>query len=323
MEGKKILFVLAAFVLGSFQVAYAQQPRHRIGFLTGGGNRFSFDAFQQGLRQLGYIEGKNIVIDFRSAEGNQGLIPDLVAELVHLKVDVLVSTSPGVRAARQATQTIPIVMVTQEDPVAAGFVATLAHPGANITGITSLSRDLSSKRLGRVMEVVPKASRIGVLWDASDKTNAAISFKEYETAAPDWKTVIQSLEVRGPTPDLEGAFRAAIRARVGAVIAIRNFLFNRYQKKIAELAIKNRLPAMYERSDYVDAGGLMSYSSSDADNYRRAAYYVDRILKGAKPADLPVEQPTKFEFVINLKAAKQIGITIAPDVLALATKIIK
>lgn len=323
MKKNSLLIASVAFGLVFFQVAQAQQPQRRIGFLTGGGNRFSFDAFMEGLRELGYTDGKNIIVEFRSAEGNQGKLPDLVAELVQLKVDVLVTTSPGVRVARQTTQTIPIVMVTQEDPVAAGFVSTLAHPGGNITGVTSLSRDLSSKRLGLLMEVMPKISRIGVLWDASDKTNAAVSFKEYEDAAPAWKAQIHSLEVRGPTPDLEGAFHAALKRQVGAVIAIRNFLFNRYGKKLAELAVKHRLPAMYERSDYVQAGGLMSYSSGDAENYRRAAYYVDRILKGAKPADLPVEQPTKFEFVVNVRAAKQIGMTIRPDILALATKIIK
>ena len=214
-------------------------------------------------------------------------------------------------------------MVTQEDPVATGLVVSLAHPGGNLTGVTSLSRDLGRKRLALLKDIVPKVSRIGALWDSTDPTSAALGFKEYQAAASGLKIQLQSLEVQGPSPDLEGAFQTAAKERVSALITIRNFLLNRYQKQIADLAIRNRLPSMFERSDYVEAGGLASYSSNDSDNYRRAAYFVDKILKGAKPADLPVEQPTAFELVINLKTAKQIGLTIPPNVLARANRVIK
>jgi len=214
-------------------------------------------------------------------------------------------------------------MVTQEDPVSTGLVVSLAHPGGNVTGVTSLSRDLGSKRLGLLKDIVPKISRIGVLWDRSDATSAALGFKEYQAAATGLKTSLQSLEVTGPNPDFEGVFQTAVKARISALITIRNFLLNRYQKQIADLAIRNHLPSLCERVDYVEAGCLVSYSSNDSDNYRRAAYFVDRILKGAKPGDLPVEQPTKFEFVVNLKTAKQIGLVIPPEVLARANRIIR
>ena len=242
---------------------------------------------------------------------------------MRLKVDVLVTTSPAVRAAKRATKTIPIVMITQEDPIAGGLVSSLARPGENLTGLTSLARDLSSKRLALLKEVIPKLTRVGVLWDTTDATKADSSFKEYETEAAALKIAIQSMGVRGPTPDLEGALRAGVKGQVGALIVIRNFLFNRYEKEIANLAIKHRLPSMFERIDYVRAGGLMSYSTDDAGNYERAAYYVDKIFKGVKPADLPIEQPTKFEFVISLKTAKQIGLTIPNSVLYRADKVIK
>jgi putative ABC transport system substrate-binding protein len=243
---------------------------------------------------------------------------------VQLKVDVLIITSsPGVRAAKQATKTIPVVILTQADPVAAGLIDSLARPGGNLTGVSSLSRDLSGKRLELLKEVVPKLSRVGVLWDTADPTSASIGFKEYEAAALALKIQLQSVEIRGPNPNLDGAFQAAVKGRASALITIRNPLTNRYQKQIVDLAIKNRLPSMYERSDYVEAGGLLSYSSNDADSYQRLAYYVDRILKGAKPADLPVEQPTDFDLVINLKTAKQIGLTIPPNVLARADKVIR
>jgi putative tryptophan/tyrosine transport system substrate-binding protein len=326
MKKAAVPSILIAVVLAVAVIAQAQQLKKvpRIGFLSGGGNPFSFEAFRQGLRNLGYIEGKTIVIEYRSAEGDQERIAGLVTELVQLKVDVLVITSSsGVRAAKQATKTIPVVILTQVDPVTAGLIDSLARPGGNLTGISSLSRDLSGKRLELLKEVLPKLSRVGVLWDMTDPTSANIGFKEYETAALAVKTQLQLLEVRGPNPDLEGAFQAAVKGRASALITIRNPLTNRYQKQIVDLAIKNRLPSMYERSDYVEAGGLVSYSSNDADNYRRLAYYVDRILKGTKPADLPMEQPMKFELVINLKTAKQIGVTIPPNVLARADKVIK
>jgi len=309
--------------------ADAQQPKRvpRIGFLSPAGDPYTpsrpREAFRQGLRDLGYIEGKNIVVEYRYAEGNPDRLLSLVHELVQLKLDVLVLISlQSIRAAKQATSTLPIVMVTTVDPVATGLVDSLARPGENITGLTTLSRELSGKRLELLKEAVPGTSRVGILLDA-DNPGAAISFKEYEAAARALKIQFQSLEVRGPNPDLEGAFQAAAKGRASALITITNSMLSRYRKRIADLAIKNRLPSMYEESWYVEAGGLMSYSSSDTENLRRAAVYVDKILKGAKPADLPVEQPTKFEFVINLKTAKALNLTIPQSVLFRADKVIK
>jgi ABC-type uncharacterized transport system substrate-binding protein len=307
----------------------AQQPKKvpRIGYVSGSGDPNTLtrgiETFRQGLRDLGYIEGKNIVVEYRYAEGKLDMFPSLVAELIQLKVDVLVSpVITAVRAAKQATTTIPIVMVITSDPVATGLIDSLAHPGGNITGVTRLTRDLSGKRLELLKDAVPRMSRVGLLWDANGE-GPKISFKEYETTARALKIPLQSFEVRGPNPDLEGAFQAAAKARAGALITIHNSLIVRYPKRIADLAIKNRLPSMYEESQYAEAGGLMSYSANDADQYKRAAIYVDKILRGAKPADLPVEQPTKFEFVINLKTAKQIGLTIPQTVLYRADRVIK
>jgi putative tryptophan/tyrosine transport system substrate-binding protein len=249
--------------------------------------------------------------------------PSLVVELVQLKVDILVSTAPSaIGAAKKATKTIPIVMVTTQDPVATGIVDSLARPGGNITGLTRLTRELGGKRLELLNEVVPGISRVGVL-TVVDPTSAGLALKEYQTAARELKIQLQSLEVRRPNPDLEGAFRDAAKGRVSALITITHRVLVPYSKEIADLAIKNRLPSMYEGGQYVEAGGLVSYSANDADQYRRAAVFVDKILKGAKPADLPVEQPTKFELVFNLKTAKQIGLTIPPNVLARADKVIR
>jgi ABC-type uncharacterized transport system substrate-binding protein len=274
-------------------------------------------AFRRGLRDLGYIEGKNILVEDRYAGGKVDRIPSLVAELVQLKVDILVSpVVAAIRAAKESTKTIPIVMMITDDPVATGLVDSLARPGGNITGLTRLTQELSGKRLEILKEVVPATSRVGVLLVAGFTV-----LREYEAAARVLKIQLQSLEVRAPNPDLEGAFRDAVRGRVSALIATRALVG--YRKQIADLAIKNRLPLMSEGSDFVLVGGVMSYAANDAENYRRAAYYVDRILKGAKPADLPVEQPIKFEFIINLKAAKQIGLTIPPNVLARADRVIK
>jgi putative ABC transport system substrate-binding protein len=320
---------LSAMLFALCFSAEAQQTKKvpRIGFLSPGGDSYTpsrpREAFRQGLRDLGYIEGKNILVEYRYAEGKPDRFLSLVRELVQLKLDVLVLIAlQSIRAAKQATKTVPIVMVTSVDPVAEGLIDSLARPGGNITGLTRLTRDLSGKRLELLKEVVPGISRVGVLWDA-DNSGAAISFKEYEAAAHALKIQFQSLEVRGPDPDLEGAFQAAAKGRASTLITITNSMLSRYRKRIADLAIKNRLSSMYEESWYVEAGGLMSYSSSDTENFRRAAFYVDKILKGAKPADLPVEQPTKFEFVINLKTAKQIGLTIPQKVLVRADKVIK
>jgi len=309
--------------------AQAQQPKKvpRIGYLSGTGDSNTpgpnIEALRQGLEDLGYIEGKNILVEYRYIEGKPDRYPGLVAELVQLKVDVLVLTSlSAIRAAKQATKTIPIVMVLADDPVATGIVDSLAHPGGNITGLSRLTRELSGKRLELLKETVPAISRVGVLWDVHNQ-GAAISFKEYEAAARALKIPLQSLEVRGPNPDLEGAFKAAAKRRVNALITVRNSMLSRNAKRIAELAIKSRLPSMSDGIDYVEDGCLVFYSSNEAENYRRVATFVDKILKGAKPADIPVEQPTKFEFVINLKTAKQIGVTIPPNVLARADRVIK
>jgi putative ABC transport system substrate-binding protein len=326
MSKKVISLALCALLFALCVSAGAQQPGKvsQIGILVPSGDPSTssprVEAFRQGLRELGYIEGKNILVEYRYAEGKQDRIPSLVAELVQLKVDVLVVTSLGaIRTTTQATKTIPIVMVTTVDPVATGLVDSLARPGGNITGLTRLTRELSGKRLELLKEVVPRISRVGVLWDAARFGG----LKEYEAAARALKIQLHSLGVRGSNPDLEGAFRDAAKGHVSALITVTGTVLVRHPKKIAELAIKNRLPSMYEESSYVEAGGLMSYSSNDVEQYKRAAIYVDKILKGAKPADLPVEQPTKFEFVINLKTAKQIGLTIPQSVLFRADKIIK
>jgi putative tryptophan/tyrosine transport system substrate-binding protein len=326
MNRKITVLTLCAMLFALCVSAGAQQPGKvpQIGYLLPRGDPSTpsplVEAFRQGLRELGYIEGKNILVEYRYAEGKQDRIPSLVAELVQLKVDVLVVTSlPAIRTATQATKTIPIVMVTTVDPVATGLVVSLARPGGNITGLTRLTRELSGKRLELLKEAVPRISRVGVLWDAA----RIGGLKEYEAAAHALKIQLHSLGVRGPNPDLDGAFRDAAKGHVSALITVTGTTLVRHPKKIAELAIKNRLPSMYEESSYVEAGGLMSYASSDVEQYKRAAIYVDKILKGAKPADLPVEQPTKFEFVINLKAAKQIGLTIPPNVLARADKVIR
>ena len=326
---KTLLWLLTFLFLASIHLAAAQQPTKipRIGYVSGTGDPKTpgprVELFRQGLRELGYIEEKNILVEYRYAEGKLDRAPALVAELLQLKVDVLVVTFlPASRAAREATKTIPIVVVTSVDPVATGLVDSLAHPGGNITGLTTLAKDLSGKRLELFKETVPAISRVGVLWDSNAEA-PAISLKEYEAAARALNIPLQSLAVRGPNPDLDGAFQAAAQGRANALIMISSPVLSRYAKRIPDLAIKNRLPSTYERSQYVETGGLMSYAANDADQYRRAAVYVDKILKGAKPAELPVEQPTKFEFVINLKTAKQIGLTIPPNVLARADKVIR
>jgi putative tryptophan/tyrosine transport system substrate-binding protein len=328
MTKKILLLALCSLLLALGLPAQAQQPVKipRIGYVSGGGGPSNpgpyVEALRQGLRDLGYVEGKNFVIEYRGAEGKMGRTPSLVNELVQLKVDVLVvPTVVSIRAAKQATKTIPIVMVTQVDPVAAGLVGSLARPGGNITGLATLQRDLSGKRLELLAEVVPRLSRVGILRNPDDET--AIGFKDYEAAARVLKIRLQSLNARGSDPDLEGAFREAVKGRADAVITITNNPLLRNSKRIAALALKNRLPSMYEGSTWVDAGGLMSYSANDLELFRRAATYVDKILKGAKPADLPVEQPTKFELTINLKTAKQIGLTIPQKVLVRADRVIK
>jgi putative ABC transport system substrate-binding protein len=320
-------FALSAMLFCSPADAQQQAKIPRIGYLRVVGEPSipgrNVDAFLQGLKDLGYVEGRNILIEFRYAEGKRDRIPGLVADLAQLKVDVLVSPDPqAIRAAKQATKTIPIVMVINQDPIATGLVDSLARPGGNITGISRLNRELSGKRLELLTEIIPGISRIGILWDASAE-GPKISFKEYQTAAHALKLQLQSLEVRGPSPDLYGAFQSTVKGRVGALITVGNNVLDRHRKEIAQLCIKYRLPSMYESSFWIEPGGLISYSSNDAESYRRAAWMVDKILKGTKPAEIPVEQSTKFELVINLKTAKQIGLTIPPNVLVRTEKVIK
>jgi ABC-type uncharacterized transport system substrate-binding protein len=297
----------------------------RIGFLVAASpSAFSArnEAFRQGLRELGYIEGKNIVIDWRYAEGRLDRLPDLAAELVGLNVDIIITAGPtDTKAAKKATKTIPIVMGFDTDPVGNGFVTSLARPGGNITGLSSLAPELSGKQLELLKEIVPKLSRLAVLGTSTNPGNAQ-QLREMELAAKAFGVKFQYLDVLNPK-DVETAFRAASKGRAEAVLVLGSPVLISHRTQVADLAVKSRLPAIYNVAEWVEAGGLMTYSTSFTDLYRRAATYVDKILKGAKPADLPVEQPTKFEFIINLKTAKQIGLTIPPNVLARADKVIK
>ena len=327
MTIKTFVVFLVGLAFGLVDVAETQQPKRvpRIAYVSSGdpSTESRLAAFRRGLRELGYIEGKNIQLEYRYVEGKVNQAQSLVTELVQLKVDVLVvGFLPAIYAAKEATKTIPIVIVTPVDPVAGGIVDSLAHPGGNITGVTRLTRDLKKRRLELLREVVPRISSVGVIWDAGNE-NAAIAFKEYETTARALKIPIQSLAVRGPHPNFEESFQTAAKGHANALITIRDELINHYRKAITDRAIKNRRPSMYEGIEYVEDGGLMSYAASDSENYRRAATYVDKILKGTKPADLPVEQPAKFELVINVKTAKQIGLTIPANVLARADKVIQ
>jgi putative ABC transport system substrate-binding protein len=297
----------------------------RIGLLGGGSasaNAGRIEGFRQGLRELGYVEGKNVVIEYRWAEGKLDRLPALAAELVRLKVDIIVSAGPTVtRVAKETTVTIPIVMGFDDDPVGSGFVASLARPGGNITGLSTLSPELSGKQLELLREINPRLSRVAVV-GSSSHPGTAQSLKEIELAAGAFKVQLQYLDVLDPK-DIETAFGAASKGRADAVLVLTSVVTNSHRKQIVELAVKNRLPAIYYTAEWVEAGGLMTYGASFTDLFRRAAVYVDKILKGRTPADLPVEQPMKFEFIINLKAAKQIGLTIPPNVLARADKVIR
>ena len=321
-------FALWAMLFALCFPAEAQQPKKvpRIGFLTGVSsptNSARHEAFRQGLRELGYVEGKNIVIEYRSAEGKFDRLPALAAELVRLKVDIIVTGGGATtRAGKEATTTIPIVMTQDGDPVANGFVASLARPGGNITGLATLAPELSGKRLELLKEIVPRLSRVAVLGNSAQPGNAQ-TLREVELAAKAFGVQLQYLDVLGPK-DIATAFRAAGKGQADAVLILSPGLVATSERpQIANLAVKSRLPVIYDRPEPVESGGLMSYGVSTADLDRRAAVFVDKILKGAKPADLPVEQPTKFEFVINLKTAKQIGLTIPPNVLARADRVIR
>jgi len=319
---------LCTLLLALSSPAEPQQTKKvpRIGFLSAASLSplaARVEAFRQGLRELGYVEGKNIVIEWRSSGGRLDHVSELAAELVGLKVDVIVAAGPvDTRAAKEATNTIPIVMGFDTDPVASGFIASLARPGGNITGLSSLAPELSGKRLELLKEIIPKFSRVAVMGTSTNPGNTQ-ALREVELAAGSFGAKLQYLDILDPK-DIETAFRAAGKARADAVLMlVAGTVAAAHRTKIVELAVKSRLPAIYNRREYVEAGGLMTYSVSLADLDRRAATYVDKILKGAKPADLPVEQPKKFEFIINLKAAKQIGLTIPPNVLARADKVIR
>jgi len=327
MKKTLITSLLATVLLSTVPPGEAQQPAKvpRIGFqLDSPASAVTArtEAFRQGLRELGYIEGKNIIIEWRSAEGKIERRSELAAELVRLKVDLIVSGGPSVtRGVKEATSTIPIVMAQDTDPVGSGFVASLARPGGNITGLAALAPEMSGKQLDLLKQIVPKLSRVAVIGN-SNVPGDAQALRETVLAAGSFDVYLRYLDVPDPK-DIETVFRAAAKGRADAVLVLGNPILNAHRKQIVELAVKHRLPATYARPEFVEAGGLMTYGTSYNDLFRRAATYVDKILKGAKPADLPVEQPTKFEFVINLKAAKQIGLTIPPNVLARADRVIR
>ena len=280
------------------------------------------EAFRQGLRELGYIEGKNIIIEWRSSEGKIERRSELAAELVRLKVDVIVSAGPTVtRVVKEATSTIPIVMAQDTDPVASGFVASLARPGGNITGLSALAPEMSGKQLDLLQQIIPRLSRVAVIGNSTNPGDAQ-ALRETVLAAGSFEVYLRYLDVLDPK-DIEIVFRDAAKGRAEAILVLGNPILNVNRKQIVDLAVKHRLPATYARPEYVEAGGLMYYGTNYNDLLRRASTYVDKILKGAKPADLPVEQPTKFEFIVNLKAAKQIGLKIPPHVLAKADRVIK
>ncbi len=318
------LFLVIAF-LSVGASADAQQTKRipRIGILRLGSPPDLFiEAFRQGLRDLGYVEGKNILIEYRYAEGKADRLPNLAAELVRIKSDVIVTAdTPPIRAARNATREIPIVMAVVADPVAAGLVASLARPGGNITGLSTLAPELDGKRLELLKETLPKVTRVAWVWDPGNPA-LTIRLKEMQAAAQALRLKLQALEVRNPE-ELESGFEAAIRERAGALL-VPAVMAGTYQRQITDFTQKKRLPLIYDTKEFVEqAGGLMSYGPSFSDLWRRAATYVDKILKGTKPADLPVEQPMKFEFVVNLKTAKQIGLTIPPNVLVRANRVIR
>jgi len=297
----------------------------RLGFLSAGtaqDDRDRLAVFSEGLRELGYVEAKNILIEYRFADGKLNRLPELAIGLVRLNVNIIVTAgNEAVQAAKNATQTIPIVMAFSGDPVGAGFVANLARPGGNITGLSRINIELTSKRLELLNETVPSATRIAVLFNPEGRV-PMLALKEAQAAAQKLGLQIQALEMKDPQ-DIESAFRSAARERAGAIMTLPGGFTGFYRKRIVNLAAKSRLPGVYNNSRFVEDGGLMSYASDQREEFRRATLYVDRILKGAKPADLPVEQPTKFDLLINLKAAKQIALIIPPNVLTRADRVIR
>ena len=330
MNKRIVCFVLGAMLLALSFRADAQQPGKvpRIGFLTTGSasdprNAASMDTLRQALRDLGYVEGKNINFEYRYTEGKFEQLPSLAEELVRLKVDTLFATdSAAARAAKKSTTTIPIVFTTGGSPIAVGLVASLARPGGNVTGLTNYSPELLGKRLGLLKEVVPKVSRFAFLYD-TDSAGVRPMFKDAQLTAKTLDVQFQIVEVKSQNPDFEGAFRVMVKERIGALITEASPPISIHLKRVLRLVEQNRFPAMHSVQEWANAGGLMSYGANRNEPYRRIAVYVDKILKGAKPADLPVEQPTKFEFVINLKTAKALNLTIPQSVLYRADKVIK
>jgi putative tryptophan/tyrosine transport system substrate-binding protein len=326
MNSKSLFWLLTTVLLTTVSPAAAQQTGKvaRIGYLddsTTSRIAVRLETLRQELSKLGWNEGKNLTIESRFAEGKNDRLPELAAELVRLKVDlIVVAATPAALAAKSATTTIPIVMTNAGDPVGAGLVASLARPGGNVTGLSALATELNTKRLEILKDAVPKLVRVGLL-QSSGATD--FQLKDVRPAALALKLKLEEIETQVDPKGLESAFQTAKQKQVGAIMTTATRQFFAERKRIVELAAKYRLPAIYFQKEFVDDGGLMSYGADYDDLYRRAAVYVDKILKGAKPADLPVQQATKFEFVINLKAAKQIGLTIPPDVLARANKVIK
>jgi ABC-type uncharacterized transport system substrate-binding protein len=326
---RREFIILLASATACPLAAYAQQQAGkvpRIGFLgvTTPSDRPSLlDAFRQGLRELGWVEGRNIVIDYRFAEGRLDRLPDLAAELIRLKVNVIVSFgTQGVTAAKHATETIPIVMIGVRDPVGTGLIASLARPGGNVTGVSgSAGLEIVAKQLELLKETVPKAHRVAILSNPSNAYHR-LAIREVNVAAQSLGVQLQLLEARGPN-EFDGAFAAMAKERVGALLVVSDVIFNDHRTRLADLAARTRLPAAYGVRESVEAGGLMSYGTSFLDLHWRSAAYVDKILKGAKPADLPVEQPTKFELVINLKTAKALGLTVPPMLIARADEVIE
>jgi putative ABC transport system substrate-binding protein len=317
--------IIALAILLAALRADAQPPAKvpRVGFLCVlSGPSPHTEAFQQGLRALGYVEGKNIAVEYRFTDGEIDPLPGVAAELVRLKVDVIVVASPqAIHPTKEATKSIPIVMAQSDDPVGSGFVASLARPGGNITGLSTVSPELSGKRLELLKQAVPKASRVAILWNATNSV-AALQLRETEVAARALGVKLQSVKVRA-AKDFDGAFAAMRRERAGALIVLPDLMFYDHQRRLVDLAAKNRLPVIYEEREFAEAGGLLAYGPNYNDLFRRSAAFVDKILKGAKPGDLPVEQPTKFELVINLKTAKALGLTIPQSILVRADEVIQ
>jgi len=329
MREKVAVLIVSAFFLMTFSKAEAQQIKQipRVGLILSSGTPETpsplLDALRQGLRDFGYVDEKNILIERRYAEGRLDRMAPFVQEFIQQKIDVIIGTSNVViRAAKELTKTTPIVMISSVDPVAAGYVESFAHPGGNITGLAWLTRDLSAKRVELLREVLPKISRVGILWDA-DAPGPKVAFKEYAAAARAFNLDLKSLEIKGTNPDFATAFQAGKSARTEALIIVGNPIMSQHMKMISDLAIKQRSPSMTEEDRYVEAGALISYGANLADLYKRAAEYVVDILRGGKPADLPVKLASKFDIFVNLKTSKQLGLIMPQQILVQADKVIK